>query len=157
MLVDALLSYHYLRTWQRTIISMLCTQRVHWGKKTAWEEQRRTRESEIKKSERRKKRTHGVRLTNEPDSSLLFCSEEQSGRVSVCNYRHHLLRGSRRRIVLARFLRTTRGEKGLHILTASVLSLSILHTQYRAIEQRKLNWLTLRTDPLNQWSRDCFI
>jgi hypothetical protein len=41
-------------------------------------------------------------MTNEPDSSLLFCSEEQSSRLSLCNYHHH--------IVHARFPLTRGGD-----------------------------------------------
>ena len=47
---------------------------------------RRERESEEKDEHTKKGKGQ---KTNEPDSSLLFCSEEQSGWLSHCNYHHH--------------------------------------------------------------------
>jgi hypothetical protein len=91
--------------WQRTIISMLCTQYT----------------LRIRKRERERKETTTQvgRMTNEPDSSLLFCSEEQSSRLSLCNYHHH--------IVHAPFPLDEKKGDGKSVSLPFTLCMSLLH------------------------------
>lgn len=85
---------------------------VRWETIQQWERER-------EKDEHTKKRKG--QKTNEPDSSLLFCSEEQSGWLSHCNYHHHHLRHCHH-IVHASFPQTkTRGSKSSSLPWTSVI------------------------------------
>jgi hypothetical protein len=88
LVYTAILFYHLVHDKEQ--LSQCFVHNIHWEKN-----------DRIRKRERERKETTTQvgRMTNEPDSSLLFCSEEQSGRLSLCNYHHH-------HIVHARFLLT---------------------------------------------------